>query len=88
MLCRFIAMLQQYITLTLYQQQSITPGVEAATQVLGMADRANNRSGAVPFSEFYNDAVNNEDFNIKEDFRRWKAVGPCAMRHPSAPLRS
>ncbi|MEW5298074.1 MAG: hypothetical protein WDW36_001235 [Sanguina aurantia] len=70
---RFIAMLQQYITLTLYQQQSITPGVEAATQVLGMADRANNRSGAVPFSEFYNDAVNNEDFNIKEDFRRWKA---------------
>ncbi|MEW5311973.1 MAG: hypothetical protein WDW38_003641 [Sanguina aurantia] len=69
----FIAMLQQYITLTLYQQQSITPGVEAATQVLGMADRANNRSGAVPFSEFYNDAVNNEDFNIKEDFRRWKA---------------
>lgn len=28
----------------------------------------------VPYTEFYNDAVNNEDFNLKEDFRRWKSV--------------
>ncbi|GAX73417.1 hypothetical protein CEUSTIGMA_g869.t1 [Chlamydomonas eustigma] len=71
---RLVVILQQYITLTLYQQQAITRGVEEATRVLGVVNRANDASLApLPFSEFYNDAVNNEDFNIKEDFRRWKA---------------
>jgi hypothetical protein len=32
-----------------------------AVQVLDMRD-------------FYNDAVNEPDFNIKEDYKRWKAV--------------
>jgi len=27
---------------------------------------------------FYNDAVNEPDFNIKEDYKRWKAVSVCA----------
>jgi hypothetical protein len=26
-------------------------------------------------SEFYNDAVNEPDFNIKEDYKRWNTVG-------------
>jgi hypothetical protein len=30
--------------------------------------------GAVPFAEFYNGAINAEDFNVQEDFRRWKSV--------------
>lgn len=34
-------MLQQYITLTLYQQQTLTTGVQAATQLLGMVHEAN-----------------------------------------------
>lgn len=28
----------------------------------------------VPYTEFYNDAVNADDFNLKEDVRRWKSV--------------
>jgi hypothetical protein len=29
--------------------------------------------------QFYNDAVNNEDFNLKEDFRRWRSVSDGQM---------
>ena len=32
------------------------------------------QASAIRYQEFYNDAVNNEDFNIKEDFRRWIQV--------------
>ncbi len=28
------------------------------------------------YVDFYNSAVNNEDFNIKEDFRRWMQARP------------
>lgn len=38
-----------------------------------LATQANERSGAIPFSLFYNDAVNSDDFNIVEDYRRWKS---------------
>eukprot|EP00877_Chromochloris_zofingiensis_P010517 jgi/Chrzof1/5719/Cz16g12280.t1 len=69
---RVIIMLQQFITLTLYNEQAITEPVENATKLLGLLSMANEQSGAVELSEFYNDAVNNEDFNVKEDFRRWK----------------
>lgn len=69
---QLIVTLQQYITITLYQQQTITQGVEDATKLLALLSEANSRSSLVNFTEFYNDAVNNEDFNIKEDFRRWK----------------
>lgn len=72
--CRVIIMLQQFITLTLYNEQAITEPVENATKLLGLLSMANEQSGAVELSEFYNDAVNNEDFNVKEDFRRWKNV--------------
>jgi len=37
-----------------------------------LSSRAN--TSPVCFKEFYNDAVNNDDFNLKEDFRRWKSV--------------
>ena len=67
--------LQQYITLTLYSQRMITSGVAAATRLLGIVAAANNASGVLQISDFYNDAVNNEDFNVKEDFRVWINVG-------------
>ena len=40
-------------------------------QALGLVHRANEVCHLLPLSEFYNDAVNNDDFNIKEDFRRY-----------------
>jgi hypothetical protein len=54
--------------------------VEAATHLLGMLAAANDVAGNLDHSEFYNDALNNEDFNVKEDFRRWKMVGLTGLR--------
>jgi hypothetical protein len=72
---RVVALLQQYITLTLYQQQAITSGIEAATRLLGLLETASSQQALLEMSEFYNDAVNEPDFNIKEDYKRWNAVG-------------
>jgi hypothetical protein len=72
---RAVALLQQYITLTLYQQQAITPGIEAATRLLGLLEGASSQRSLLEMSEFYNDAVNEPDFNIKEDYKRWNTVG-------------
>ncbi|KIZ02502.1 hypothetical protein MNEG_5454 [Monoraphidium neglectum] len=82
---RAVATCQQYITLTLYTQMSITPGVEAVTALLGLLHEACEESGAVPFAEFYNGAINAEDFNVQEDFRRWKSpqrYGFSFCQHP------
>ena len=51
----------------------------AATRVLGLVFAANDQLLArgrpgLPFHLFYNDAVNQE-VNLKEDYRRWKAGG-------------
>ncbi|WIA41938.1 hypothetical protein OEZ86_009249 [Tetradesmus obliquus] len=70
---RVVALLQQYITLTLYQQQAITPGIEAATRLLGLLEKASSQQQLLDMAEFYNDAVNEPDFNIKEDYKRWNA---------------
>jgi hypothetical protein len=72
--CRLLITLQQYITVTLYTQRQLSSGVEAATHLLGMLASANDIAGNLDHFEFYNDALNNEDFNVKEDFRRWKVV--------------
>jgi len=39
-----VGLLQQYITITLYQQQMITSGVEAATSMLGLLSDVNSSS--------------------------------------------
>ena len=39
--CRAVGLLQQYITLTLYHQQLLTAGVQAATKLLGLIHEAN-----------------------------------------------
>jgi hypothetical protein len=36
---------------------------------------ASSQQALLEMSEFYNDAVNEPDFNIKEDYKRWTAVG-------------
>ena len=46
--------------------------IELATVVLGQLAGANARAGQLCFKDFYNDAVNNDDFNLKEDYHRWK----------------
>ena len=63
----------------LYRTQRIDEAVVAATRVLGLIFAANDQLLArgrpgLPFHLFYNDAVNQE-VNLKEDYRRWKAGG-------------
>lgn len=69
---RVVVTLQQYLTLTLYTEQGVITGIEHTTQLLSLLSQANDKSGVLNFTMFYNDAVNNEDFNLKEDYRRWK----------------
>ena len=174
---RTVSRLQQYISLTLYRKQTITPGVEEATRLLGLLGEANEAAaprmanGLPPLevADFYNvsggsssggsssgsssssfkhvvtlavrtchaahaprhlrcmhacasrrapvrvmrapllprgclprppaclpsclqEAVNNEDFNVKEDFRRWKNVSGaptrCAGLHVPVPVHA
>ena len=72
-------MVQQFLTVRLYHTQRIDDAVVAATRVLGLIFAANDQLLArgrpgLPFHLFYNDAVNQE-VNLKEDYRRWKAGG-------------
>eukprot|EP00882_Tetradesmus_deserticola_P027453 GHRQ01030396.1.p3 GENE.GHRQ01030396.1~~GHRQ01030396.1.p3 ORF type:complete len:101 (-),score=41.75 GHRQ01030396.1:151-453(-) len=80
--CRIVGLLQQYITLTLYRQQAITPGIEAATQLLGLLETASSEQALLEPADFYNDAVNEPDFNIKEDYKRWSSVRGAAAAAP------
>eukprot|EP00854_Cymbomonas_tetramitiformis_P005952 gene5952-7156_t len=67
-----VCLVQQFITIHLYESQQIDESIEAATKLLGMLQEANTKCTRISYTEFYNDAVNNEEFNIKEDYRRWK----------------
>ena len=76
---QLIAVVQQFLTVRLYHTQRIDDAVVAATRVLGLVFAANDQLLArgrpgLPFHLFYNDAVNQE-VNLKEDYRRWKAGG-------------
>lgn len=66
-------MLQQLITVSLYEaSHQFGAAVEGATKVLGFLFAANEKALALPHTAFYNDAVNDEDFNIEEDYSRSK----------------
>ncbi|KAK9830367.1 hypothetical protein WJX72_011319 [[Myrmecia] bisecta] len=66
---------QQFITIHLYEEQMIDEEIEDAVKLLDLAYRANKTSKAIGFVDFYNDAVNHEDFNLREDYMRWKHPG-------------
>jgi hypothetical protein len=53
--------------------------VEAATRLLGLLESASDQQALLEMSEFYNDAVNEHDFNIKEDYMRWNTVGHLSV---------
>ena len=54
----------------------VSESVEAATFFLNLLYEANHKAGnIVPYTHFYNEAVNRTDFNIKEDYKRWKSGG-------------
>jgi hypothetical protein len=53
----------------------LSPYIEAATRLLGLLEAASNQQALLEMCEVYNDAVNEPDFNIKEDHKRWNTVG-------------
>ncbi|RUS35429.1 hypothetical protein BC938DRAFT_483803 [Jimgerdemannia flammicorona] len=74
---RLIGIFQHFITLRLLSRtdDSMTPNrdvaVMNATKCLSMFYQANERYHLIPYTEFYNDAVN-EQLDIKEDFPHFK----------------
>ncbi|KAL1525705.1 hypothetical protein AB1Y20_020551 [Prymnesium parvum] len=77
---QMVSICQQFITVRLYHTQRVDDAVIAGTRVLGQLYSANETAIAagrrldqsLPFQAFYNDAVNQE-VNLKDDYRRWKA---------------
>jgi len=73
---RSLTMLQHFITLRIYTTQRIDDAIVSATRALDLLYHANENihehKQRVDFSEFYNDAVNQE-VNLKEDYYRWKS---------------
>ncbi|KAJ9077981.1 hypothetical protein DSO57_1011273 [Entomophthora muscae] len=73
-----VSVFQQFITMRLLMKsdQSVTPNkdefVMKATTCLGLLYRINEDYGLIPYTEFYNDAVN-EQIEIKEDFPRFRS---------------
>ena len=67
-----VNMVQNFITVHLYEGQQIDEVIETATRFLSLLEHANSKSQVLQRHEFYNEAVNDEDFNVKEDYRRWK----------------
>lgn len=67
-----VQVLQQFIVISLFESNQVTPHVQNAVKFLAILFEANERSGVLPHSSFYNDVVNNDGINIKEDFDRWR----------------
>jgi len=71
-LVQLVSVVQHFITIHLYESQQIDEPIESATRLLGLLHEANAKCKVLSYMDFYNDAVNNDEFNIKEDYRRWK----------------
>lgn len=83
-----VSVVQQYITVRWYMMERLQD-VAGAVVLLGILHDANERRAAqdpnarvIPFEAFYNDAVNQE-LNIKDDYRRWRAKAGFAFAHHS-----
>ncbi|EFJ08655.1 hypothetical protein SELMODRAFT_447965 [Selaginella moellendorffii] len=68
---RLVVVIQQFITIQLYEFQQVNTMVVSGVEILGFIYSVNESSLRIGHSAFYNDAVNNDDFNLKDDFSRW-----------------
>eukprot|EP00743_Colponemidia_sp_Colp-15_P004177 GILK01004507.1.p1 GENE.GILK01004507.1~~GILK01004507.1.p1 ORF type:complete len:764 (-),score=138.27 GILK01004507.1:85-2061(-) len=69
---QLVGVIQQFITIQLYSTRLIDD-LAAATRTLNILYQANEKARFIPFTEFYNDAVNSE-INLKDDYKRWKIM--------------
>ena len=76
-LTRLLIAVQQYLIITYYENDSQpNDKMHKSIVLLALMSEANDQSRVVPFSEFYLDIVNNEDFDLRRDYMKWK--------HPSS----
>jgi HECT-domain (ubiquitin-transferase) len=69
---KLVQKMQQLLTLRLYADGSIDVIIRAATEVLHMLRKACLRSNALSLEEFYNDYINKSNFNVEDEYFRWK----------------
>merc|ERR1712070_241251 len=65
-----VGMVQQFITVRLLSERTIDRKIMDATKVLGMLHRANEQTGHLTMTAFYNDAINDE-LDMDADYARW-----------------
>ncbi|OAE26105.1 hypothetical protein AXG93_4022s1170 [Marchantia polymorpha subsp. ruderalis] len=64
---QLVSIVQTFITSNVGSDQVVI-GVDVLREIYAV----NEKSQHLSFTSFYNDAVNNDEFDLKEDFRRWR----------------
>lgn len=73
---RLIIAVEQHMTITYFENDSrIDSATNQAVKFLSIISEANDQSKAVPYSLFYLDIINSEDFDVKRDYVNWKRPG-------------
>jgi len=82
---RMVSAIQQFITFRVYSDIDIyhDHGIISAVKVLGYFNMANNKAQLVPFSAFYNQAIN-ETLSAETDFKYWirRTANFCYCQYP------
>jgi ubiquitin-protein ligase E3 A len=78
-------MMQQFITIYVYQFRCIDDNVAAATKSLSLLNQANELTNTIPYTEFYNDAIN-ELVDFQEDYTRWKDTNQASFSFCAHPF--
>lgn len=81
---KLVGLVQQFITLYILMANPILlnrePFIVAATKVLAMLHPINEKYHHIPYSEFYNEMVNDK-IELKEDYINWKHEGGFTFAH-------
>lgn len=73
---RLIIAVEQHLTITYFENDSsIDAATHRAVKFLASISEANDQSKAVPYSAFYLDILNSEDFDVRRDYVNWKRPG-------------
>ncbi|KAK9790138.1 hypothetical protein WJX73_006345 [Symbiochloris irregularis] len=67
-----VGCLQNFITIHTYDITGVDAATAHVTQLLSLLHRANEATGLIPYTEFYNGVVNQEDFDVKKDYLMWR----------------
>ena len=73
---RLIIAVEQHLTIMYFENDNrIDASTHQAVKFLSIVSEANDQSKAVPYTRFYLDIINSEDFDVKRDYVSWKRPG-------------